>query len=115
MSLAFQSSECDALDEVSLSEGEQDDDGCQHDGRGRHQIPPLCRVGALEGRDIGEVLAEAGNLLSPGVISRWGYLAEAEDHLMTGIRESIARSAYAGPASTVRIELASMGVDSGRP
>ena len=53
------------------------------------------------------------NLLNPGVISLWGYLAEAEEQLIAGIRESIAKSAQAGPAGDVRIESASMGADAG--
>ncbi|MFG1912177.1 ROK family protein [Kribbella sp. NPDC048928] len=67
----------------------------------------------MAGRDIGDVLASVVNLLNPGVISLWGYLAEAEDQLIAGIRESIARSAQAGPAGDVRIEPATMGADAG--
>ncbi|MGW7680993.1 ROK family protein [Kribbella sp. NPDC054772] len=65
----------------------------------------------MAGRDIGEVLAGVVNLLNPGVISLWGYLAE--DQLIAGIRESIARSAQSGPAGDVRIEPATMGADAG--
>lgn len=65
------------------------------------------------GRDIGEVLADAVTLLNPGVITLWGYLAEAEEQLVAGIRESIARSAQPGPAGAVSIEPASMGADAG--
>jgi predicted NBD/HSP70 family sugar kinase len=67
----------------------------------------------MAGRDIGEVLAGVVNLLNPAVISLWGYLAEAEEQLIAGIRESIARSAQSGPAGDVRIEPATMGADAG--
>ncbi|GAB2589726.1 ROK family protein [Kribbella endophytica] len=67
----------------------------------------------MAGRDIGEVLAGVVNLLNPAVISLWGYLAEAEEQLIAGIRESIARSAQPGPAGKVRIEPAVMGGDAG--
>ncbi|MEV0803605.1 ROK family transcriptional regulator [Kribbella sp. NPDC050281] len=67
----------------------------------------------IAGRDIGEVLAGVVNLLNPGVISLWGYLAEAEEQLIAGIRESIAKSAQSGPAGDVRIEPATMGPDAG--
>lgn len=84
-------------------------------------VAALARSGHVEaghavrmaGRDIGEVLAAAVNLLNPGVVSLWGYLAEAEDHLAAGIHESIARSSYPGPARAVTIETASMGLDAG--
>lgn len=71
------------------------------------------RAVRMAGRDIGEVLAAAVNLLNPSVISLWGYLADAEDHLAAGIREGIARSACAGPAHAVRVEPALMGVNAG--
>ncbi|MEV6286236.1 ROK family transcriptional regulator [Kribbella sp. NPDC051770] len=67
----------------------------------------------MAGRDLGEVLAGVVNLLNPAVISLWGYLAEAEEQLIAGIRESIARSAQPGPAGKVRIEPAVMGADAG--
>ncbi|WP_433166766.1 ROK family protein [Kribbella sp. CA-247076] len=67
----------------------------------------------VAGRDIGEVLAGVVNLLNPGVISLWGYLAEAEEQLIAGIRESVAKSAQSGPAGDVRIEAATMGPDAG--
>ncbi|MFI5694137.1 ROK family protein [Kribbella sp. NPDC051586] len=84
-------------------------------------VAALARAGHVEaglavrmaGRDIGEVLASVVNLLNPAVISLWGYLAEAEDQLIAGIRESIARSAQSGPAGDVRIEPATMGADAG--
>ncbi|GAA1566159.1 MULTISPECIES: ROK family transcriptional regulator [Kribbella] len=84
-------------------------------------VAALARSGDVEaghavrmaGRDLGEVLASVVNLLNPGVISLWGYLAEAEEQLIAGIRESIARSAQSGPAGDVRIEPATMGADAG--
>ncbi|MEV5967384.1 ROK family transcriptional regulator [Kribbella sp. NPDC051952] len=84
-------------------------------------VAALARSGHVEaghavrmaGRDIGEVLAGVVNLLNPAVISLWGYLAEAEEQLIAGIRESIARSAQSGPAGDIRIEPATMGADAG--
>ncbi|SDT22571.1 Sugar kinase of the NBD/HSP70 family, may contain an N-terminal HTH domain [Microlunatus soli] len=65
------------------------------------------------GRQIGEALASTVNLLNPAVISLWGYLAEAEEQLLGGIGESIARLAQPGPAHALSIEPALMGQDAG--
>jgi predicted NBD/HSP70 family sugar kinase len=64
------------------------------------------------GRDIGEVLASAVNLMNPALISVWGYLGDASDQLFAGIQESISRLAVAG-AGRVRVEAASMGENAG--
>lgn len=84
-------------------------------------VAQLARSGQVEaghavrvaGRQIGEALAPAVNLLNPAVISLWGYLAEAEEQLLGGIGESIARCAQPGPAQAVSIEPALMGQDAG--
>lgn len=65
------------------------------------------------GRNIGEVLAGAVNLLNPDIICVWGYLADAENQLFAGIHESIARHAVPGAGHTLRIERATLGDDSG--
>ncbi|MET9272030.1 ROK family transcriptional regulator [Kribbella sp. NPDC003557] len=84
-------------------------------------VAELARAGHVEagravraaGRDIGDVLAGAVNLLNPAAITLWGYLAEAGDQLSAGIREGIARSALSGPAAAVTIEPATLGADAG--
>ncbi len=65
------------------------------------------------GREIGEVMAAAINLLNPDAIIVWGYLADAGDHLLAGMRERIYRSAVPGGSASVRLERASLGDDAG--
>ncbi|ADD44301.1 ROK family transcriptional regulator [Stackebrandtia nassauensis] len=50
---------------------------------------PALRLLRQAGRDIGEVLAAAVNLLNPAVIVIGGSLALAGDHLLAGVREVI--------------------------
>lgn len=76
-----------------------------------HDVAVLARAGVPEpaeavrmaGRAIGEVLAHAVNLLNPGVIAVWGYLAEAEDQLLAGIRQSVYQRSL--PAATRSLQL----------
>lgn len=57
------------------------------------------------GRHIGQVLAGCVNLLNPGSISLWGYLLDAQEPLVAGIRESLI--ALATPAATSGLSIAS--------
>jgi len=50
---------------------------------------PALRLIRQAGRDIGEVLAAAVNLLNPSIIVIGGSLALAGDHLLAGVREVI--------------------------
>ena len=43
----------------------------------------------------------------------WGYLADAEDHLFTGIRESIYHRAVPAATSRLRVERARFGDEAG--
>lgn len=65
------------------------------------------------GRQIGEVLSGAINLLNPGVISVWGYLADAGDQLFAGIQESIYRYAVHGATQGLKLERSHLGNDAG--
>jgi predicted NBD/HSP70 family sugar kinase len=66
-------------------------------------IPEAAQAIRDAGRSIGEVLSHAVNLLNPGVVAVWGYLAEAEQHLLAGIRESVYQRAL--PAATHSLNL----------
>jgi glucokinase len=55
------------------------------------------------GRQLGEVLAYAVNLLNPEVIAVWGYLADAEAELLAGIRETVYQHSL--PSATQSLEL----------
>ncbi|MAT06726.1 MAG: sugar kinase [Acidimicrobiaceae bacterium] len=59
------------------------------------------------GRHIGQVLAGCVNLLNPGSISLWGYLLDAEEPLVAGIRESLI--ALATPAASSGLTIAGTG------
>ncbi|OEV06059.1 hypothetical protein AN216_00745 [Streptomyces oceani] len=63
------------------------------------------------GREIGEVLAGVINLLNPQVISIWGYLADAGDHLFAGVHESVYRYAVHAATRNLRIERSRLGDD----
>lgn len=65
------------------------------------------------GRQIGEVLAGAINLLNPDVITVWGYLADAGEQLFAGMRETIYRSGVPAATHHVRLEHARLGDDAG--
>lgn len=65
------------------------------------------------GREIGEIMAGAVNLLNPDVIVVWGYLADAGDPLFDGMRESIDRSGVEASSRHVRLKRSSLGDDAG--
>ncbi|GGD31576.1 sugar kinase [Microbacterium faecale] len=65
------------------------------------------------GRRIGEVLAGAVNLLNPDVITVWGYLAEPEEHLFAGLRESLFSHALPRASDAVKLVPARLGNDAG--
>jgi predicted NBD/HSP70 family sugar kinase len=76
-------------------------------------VPEAVQVVRRAGRDIGDVIAGAVNLLNPDVIALWGYLTEADEQLFAGIRETIYQRSL--PASTRRLQLvrARLGDDAG--
>jgi predicted NBD/HSP70 family sugar kinase len=76
-------------------------------------VPEAAQAVRQAGRDIGSVLSGAVNLLNPDVVALWGYLADADDQLVAGIRETIYQGSL--PASTRRLELvrAGLGDDAG--
>jgi predicted NBD/HSP70 family sugar kinase len=65
------------------------------------------------GRQIGEVLAGAVNLLNPDVIVVWGYLADAGEQLFAGIRESLYRDGVPAATQHLALERARLGDDAG--
>lgn len=69
------------------------------------RVPEAVAAVRQAGRDIGGALASAVNLLNPTVVALWGYLLEAEEPLLAGIRETLYRAAV--PASTRRLQLVS--------
>ena len=65
------------------------------------------------GRDVGEVLAGVVNALNPEVLAVWGYLDDAGDYLLAGVRESIYASALSAAGEALTITHASLGSDAG--
>lgn len=55
------------------------------------------------GRDVGEVLAMMVNLINPSVVVIGGRLAEAGEHLMAGIRESVYQRSL--PLATEQLQI----------
>ncbi|HUJ74410.1 MAG TPA: ROK family protein, partial [bacterium] len=76
-------------------------------------VPEAVQLVRAAGRDIGEVLSGAINLLNPGVIVFWGYLAEAEEPLFAGLHETIYQRSL--PSVTRKLTLARtrLGDDTG--
>lgn len=75
----------------------------------REGVPAAVQAVRGAGRDIGEVLAGAINLLNPAVIAVWGYLAEAEEPLFAGIRETVYRRSLPAATRTLRLVPARLG------
>ena len=65
------------------------------------------------GRDVGEVLAGVVNVLNPEVLAVWGYLDDAGDYLLAGVRESIYASALSAAGEALTITHATLGSDAG--
>lgn len=85
------------------------------------EVARLARDGSLPavqavraaGRDIGEALAGTINLLNPTAITVWGYLADAEDHLFSGLREGIYSRAVPAATGQLTLERARLGDEAG--
>lgn len=65
------------------------------------------------GRDLGQVLAGVVNVLNPEVLAVWGYLDDAGDYLLAGVRESIYSSALSASGAALTITHATLGSDAG--
>jgi predicted NBD/HSP70 family sugar kinase len=61
------------------------------------------------GRDLGDVLATAVNLLNPSVIVIGGSLGQAGEHLMAGVREVVYRRSLPLATTHLRIGLSMAG------
>lgn len=69
----------------------------------RQGVPQAAQAIRVAGRQLGEVLAYAVNLLNPGVIAVWGYLADVEAELLAGIRETVYQRSL--PSATQSLQL----------
>jgi predicted NBD/HSP70 family sugar kinase len=84
-------------------------------------VVELCRQGepaAVQlirqaGRLLGEVLAAAVNLLNPGVIVIGGDVANADDHLIAGVRERVYQRSTPLATKQLRILRSELGEDAG--
>jgi predicted NBD/HSP70 family sugar kinase len=75
----------------------------------REGIPEATMAIRDAGRRIGEVLAYAVNLLNPGVVTVWGYLADAEADLLAGIRESVYQRSLPSTSQSLQLVRARLG------
>jgi glucokinase len=79
----------------------------------RDGVPEAVEAIRGAGRRIGEVIAYAVNLLNPGVIAVWGYLAAAEAELLAGIRESVYQRSLPAATRSLRLVRCELGDDAG--
>jgi predicted NBD/HSP70 family sugar kinase len=84
-------------------------------------VSELANRGVLEavqavraaGRQIGDVVAAAINLLNPDVIVAWGYLVDDGDQFLAGMQEAIYKTALPAAARAVSLTRPPNGVDAG--
>lgn len=85
------------------------------------EVSELANRGVLEavqevreaGRQIGDVVAGAINLLNPDVIAVWGYLVDAGDQFLVGMQEAIYGTALPASARAVTLARSPYGDDAG--
>ncbi len=85
------------------------------------EVSELANQGVLEavqavraaGRQIGDVMAGAINLLNPDVIAVWGYLVDAGDQFLVGMHEAIYKTALPASARAVSLARSPYGDDAG--
>ena len=85
------------------------------------EVSELANRGVLEavqavreaGRQIGDVMAGAINLLNPDVIAVWGYLVDAGDQFLVGMQEAIYKTALPASARAVSLARSPYGDDAG--
>jgi len=85
------------------------------------EVSELANRGVLEavqavraaGRQIGDVIAGAINLLNPDVIAVWGYLVDAGDQFLVGMQEAIYKTALPASARAVTLARSPFGDDAG--
>jgi predicted NBD/HSP70 family sugar kinase len=81
-------------------EAENSRDVVRHVREGR---PEAMRLVRQAGRELGGVLASAVNLFNPGVIVVGGDIADADEHLLAGVREVVYRRSTALATRSIRI------------
>jgi predicted NBD/HSP70 family sugar kinase len=76
-------------------------------------VPQAAKAIRVAGRQLGEVLAYAVNLLNPGVVAVWGYLADAEAELLAGIRETVYQRSLPSATHSLKLVTARLGSGAG--
>lgn len=76
-------------------------------------VVPAAQAVRAAGREIGDVMAAAINLLNPDAISVWGYLVDSGDQFLAGMQESIYRAALPSSARNVQLLRSAFGDDAG--
>jgi predicted NBD/HSP70 family sugar kinase len=69
----------------------------------REGRPEAIRLVRQAGRELGGVLASAVNFFNPGVIVVGGDIADADEHLLAGVREVVYRRSTALATRSIRI------------
>lgn len=85
------------------------------------EVSELANQGVIEavqavrgaGRQIGDVMAGAINLLNPDVIAVWGYLVDTGDQFLAGMQEAIYKTALPSSARAVSLARSPYGDDAG--
>jgi predicted NBD/HSP70 family sugar kinase len=80
-----------------------------------HQLgwPAAAEAIRTAGRQLGEVLAYAVNLLNPDVVAFWGHLADAEAGLLAGVRESVYQRSLSSATNSLQLVRTRLGQHAG--
>jgi len=76
-------------------------------------VVPAVQAVRRAGRQIGEVMAAAINLLNPDVVTVWGYLVDTGDQFLAGMQEAIYKSALPSSARALSLTRSQLGGDAG--
>jgi predicted NBD/HSP70 family sugar kinase len=76
-------------------------------------VPQAAQAIRSAGRHLGEVLAYAVNLLNPGVVAVWGYLADAEAEFLAGVRETVYQRSLPSATRSLQLVPARLGRGAG--
>jgi predicted NBD/HSP70 family sugar kinase len=76
-------------------------------------VVPAVQAVREAGRQIGDVMAAAVNLLNPSVVTVWGWLVDTGDQFLAGMQEAIYQAALPSSARAIHLAPSQLGDDAG--